>query len=131
MGTLIGAPVWISEFEKIRLPYNIGTLNQLSVNFICQHIDVLYQQADQIRNDRTIVYNELSKINTVEVWPSEANFILFRVNGADHVHTELKNRKILIKNLNSTHPLLQNCLRVTIGTEEENDSFIKALKEII
>ena len=131
LGTLIGAPVWINEFEKIRLPYNIGTLNQLTVNFICQHIDVLYQQAEQIKTDRQAVYNELSNSQGVNVWPSDANFILFRVNDADHVHAALKNKKILIKNLNGAHPLLENCLRVTIGTEEENNSFISSLKSIL
>ncbi len=131
LGVLIGASQWVNEFEKIRLPYNIGTLNQLSINFICQHIDVLYQQAEQIRKDRETLFHALESIKGIEVWPSKANFILFRVNNADQVHTELKNKKILIKNLNGAHPLLENCLRVTVGTKEENDSFISSLKSIL
>ena len=133
LGTLCGAIEWISEFEKLRLPYNIGTLNQLSANFIIQNISLFEQQAEQIRNDREVLFNALSNINDIEVWKSEANFILFRVSksGADNVHKELLNQKILIKNLHGTHPLLENCLRVTVGTDEENQSFLSALKSIL
>jgi histidinol-phosphate aminotransferase len=133
LGILFGAPAWITELEKLRLPYNIGTLNQLSANFIIENISLLEQQAGQIRSDRASVYKALLDIKGVEAWPSEANFILFRVaqKGAEHVHTELLKHKILIKNLHGAHPLLENCLRVTIGTREENDLFLSKLKEIM
>jgi len=133
LGILFGANEWISEFEKLRLPYNIGTLNQLSANFILQNIGLLEEQAEQIRNDRSFVFDALINIDGVEAWPSEANFILFRVarKGAEYVHAELLKHKILIKNLHGAHPLLENCLRVTIGTAEENDAFLSKLKEIM
>ncbi len=133
LGILFGAHEWISEFEKLRLPYNIGTLNQLSANFILQNIGLLEQQAEQIRNDRSFVFDILLNIEGIEAWPSEANFILFKVaeKGAEFVHAELLKHKILIKNLHGVHPLLDNCLRVTIGTKEENDAFLSKLKEIM
>ncbi len=133
LGILFGASEWISEFEKLRLPYNIGTLNQLSANFIMQNISLLEQQAGQIRNDRDSLFNDLSNIEGVEAWASEANFILFRVSekSADYVHAELLKHKILIKKLHGAHPLLENCLRVTIGTEAENQSFLSKLNEIM
>jgi histidinol-phosphate aminotransferase len=133
LGILFGASKWISELEKLRLPYNIGTLNQLSANFIIENISLLEQQAAQIRHDRSGVFNILSNISGVEAWPSEANFILFRVadKGGSYVHAELLKRKILIKNLDGSHPLLENCLRVTIGTAEENEHFLSALQEIM
>lgn len=133
LGILFGASEWISELDKLRLPYNIGTLNQLSANFIVENISLLEQQAAQIRNDRTDVFNSLSNISGVETWPSEANFILFRVaeKGAANVHAELLKRQILIKNLHGSHPLLENCLRVTIGTKEENQTFLSALQDIM
>ena len=67
------------------------------------------------------------------MWQSEANFILFRVSepGANRVHQELIKQNILIKNLQGAHPLLENCLRVTVGTEEENKAFLSALKSIL
>jgi len=133
LGMMFGAPEWIAEFEKLRLPYNIGTLNQLSANFILDNISLLEQQAGQICNDRSDVFNALANIDGVEAWPSEANFILFRVagKGAEHVHAELLKHKILIKKLHGVHPLLDNCLRVTIGTKEENEIFLSTLKGIM
>lgn len=133
LGILFGASEWIAEFEKLRLPYNIGTLNQLSANFILQNISLLEQQAGQIRNDRSVVFDALLNIDGVEAWASKANFILFRVSdkGAEYVHAELLKHKILIKKLHGTHPQLENCLRVTIGTKEENDIFLSKLNEIM
>ena len=133
LGMLFGASEWISELDKLRLPYNIGTLNQLSANFIIQNIDLLEQQAQRIRDDREGFFNSLSEITGVEAWESEANFILFRVSepGANRVHQELIKQNILIKNLQGAHPLLENCLRVTVGTEEENKAFLSALKSIL
>lgn len=133
LGILFGTSEWITELDKLRLPYNIGTLNQLSANFIIDNIDLLEQQAEQIRNDRTHMFNALSDISGVKAWPSEANFILFRCNDKDanYVHAELLKRKILIKNLHGSHSLLENCLRVTVGTKQENENFLSALKEII
>lgn len=133
LGILFGARAWIDELEKLRLPYNIGTLNQLSANFILDNISMLEQQAEQIRTDRSFVFDELQNINGVEAWSSEANFILFKVaeKGAEYVHAELLKHKILIKLSHGAHPLLENCLRVTIGTKEENDIFLSKLKEIM
>jgi histidinol-phosphate aminotransferase len=133
LGMLFGASSWITEFDKLRLPYNIGTLNQLSAKFIIQNIDLLEQQAAKIRNNRESVLTGLDSIAGIETWLSEANFILFRVSGknANDVHNELKEKNILIKNLHGTHPLLENCMRVTIGTDEENQAFLSALNSIL
>jgi len=133
LGMLFGASEWISELDKLRLPYNIGTLNQLSANFIINNISLLEQQAEQIRKDRADVFASLTGIAGVEAWESEANFILFRVAeaGADKVHQELIKQKILIKNLHGALPLLENCLRVTVGTAEENNKFLSALNSIL
>ena len=133
LGTLIGAPGLIGELEKVRLPYNIGTLNQLSVTFICQHMDILQQQADSLKRERASLYQILSNMPQLQTWPTEANFILFRPRQQDAsaVHARLLEKKILIKNLSTAHPLLSNCLRVTVGTVEENAVFVDALKEII
>ena len=73
----------------------------------------------------------LSGLKKVEVFPSQANFLLLRVAKADVVFAGLKDAGILIKNLHAKGSLLENCLRVTIGLPEENDRFINALKELI
>ena len=133
LGTLMGPVNIIEQLEKIRLPYNIGSLNQASVNFVCKHMDVLYSQAEQIMHDRQTLYDSLSAMTQVETWPTEANFILLRMNAlsADAVHARLIEKGILVKNLSAAHPLLKNCLRVTVGTANENEMFLQSLREIL
>lgn len=133
LGSVMGPIGVIEELEKIRLPYNIGSLNQASVNFICRHMDVLYNQAEQIMQDRQSLFDSLVAMTQIETWPTEANFMLFRVNGlsADSVHARLIEKGVLIKNLSAAHPLLRNCLRVTVGTADENRVFLQGLREII
>jgi histidinol-phosphate aminotransferase len=89
------------------------------------------QQAEQIKLDRAKLFQQLSEIAAVKVYPSEANFLLFRVANATAVFNGLKQRGVLIKNLDGGHPMLEECLRVTVGTPEENAKFLAALQESI
>lgn len=131
LGFLVGSAAWLNELEKLRLPYNVGVLPQLVAKKLLDHHDVLLQQAEQIKRDRVWLSQQLSAIASVQVYPSEANFLLFRVADATAVFNGLKQRGVLIKNLNSGHPMLHNCLRVTVGTAEQNEQFMIALKEIL
>ena len=133
LGFLAGDQSLISELEKVRMPYNIGTLNQLTVSLVCKHIDILYKQTELIRQQRNVMLNQLQQLETVEVWTSNTNFILFRVtdHSANEIHEALLENKILIKNVSMAHPLLKGCLRVTIGTENENKTFVNVLKSIL
>jgi histidinol-phosphate aminotransferase len=117
--------------EKVRLPYNVGVLTQEVARKILQYPDILQQQVDAIKAERVVMNKYLNVLDGVEVFPSDANFILFRVNEASQIFLELKQRNILIKNLDGSHPLLKNCLRVTIGTPDENKQFLRALQECI
>jgi histidinol-phosphate aminotransferase len=127
LGLLIGRRDWIAEFEKVRLPYNLNVLTQAAATFALGHYDVLLGQAAQVVKDRAAVAASLAKLPGVSVFPSEANFILFRVPDAAATFETLKAHGILIKNVGSAHPLLRNCLRVTVGTPQENTAFIAAL----
>ncbi len=129
LGFLAGGALWLEQLEKLRLPYNVGILTQLIAETLLQHHDVLLQQAGQIRDDRDWLYGRLVGTVDVRAYPSEANFILFRVNHANRVFDGLKQRGILIKNLHGSHPALEDCLRVTVGTQIENERFMTALKE--
>jgi len=131
LGFLAGSPAWLGQLEKLRLPYNVGVLPQLVAEKLLAHHEVLLQQAEQIKQDRAKLYRQLNEIAAVEVYASEANFLLFRVTDATAVFDGLKRRGVLIKNLNGGHPMLKDCLRVTVGTPEENTKFIAALQEII
>jgi len=129
LGFLAGSTAWLVQLEKLRLPYNIGVLTQLVAEKLLQHHDVLLQQAEQIRRDRSWLYERLVGTADVRAYPSDANFILFHVAHSGRVFEGLKQRGVLIKNLNGAHPALADCLRVTVGTPAENERFIVALQE--
>jgi histidinol-phosphate aminotransferase len=131
LGFLAGSAAWLGQLEKLRLPYNVGVLPQLVAEKLLVHHEVLLQQAEQIKRDRAKLYQQLSEIAGVQVYPSEANFLLFRMANAEAIFNGLKQRGVLIKNLNGGHPMLKECLRVTVGTPEENMKFIAALQETI
>jgi len=129
LGFLAGSSAWLGELEKLRLPYNVGVLPQLVAEILLVHHGVLLQQAEHIKRDRTKLYGQLREIAAVRVYPSEANFLMFRVANATGIFNGLKQRGVLIKNLQGGHPMLKDCLRVTVGTPEENERFVAALKE--
>lgn len=131
LGLLIGRPEWLSQLEKLRLPYNVGIITQVIAERVLQHPGILLQQAEAIKIERAVMGERLAALDGVEVFPTNANFILFRLireNTAGEVFQELKKRGILIKNLDGSHPLLKNCLRVTVGTPAENVQFLEALQ---
>jgi histidinol-phosphate aminotransferase len=127
LGLLAGSNAWLEHVDKVRLPYNVNVLTQLVAGEVLQHSEVLDAQAAAIRAERTRLAAELKRVSGVQVFASDANFILFRVANADQVFGGLKERGVLIKNLNGTHALLADCLRVTVGTSDENSQFLAAL----
>ena len=131
LGVLVGAAPWLHEFDKVRLPYNINSLTQASVDFALDHAQTLEAQAVQIRRDRELLYEALVAMPGVRPWPSAANFILFRTEerAAREVFEHLKQRQVLIKNLDTPGGPLQGCLRVTVGTPRENEAFLVALEK--
>jgi histidinol-phosphate aminotransferase len=131
LGFLVGRSEWLGELEKMRLPYNVGVLPQLVAEILLAHHEVLLQQAELIKLERAKLYKQLSEIAAVKVYPSEANFLMFHVANANAVFNGLKQRGVLIKNLDSGHLMLKDCLRVTVGTPHENLKFIAALQETI
>ena len=130
LGLLAGKAEWLNEFDKVRLPYNINILTQASAEFAIKNRHVLDQQTQQICIDREIFFKELSGIKNITAYPSQANFILVRMpeGDADRVFNNLKEQGVLIKNLNPAGGLLKNCLRITVGTAEENKSFLDLFK---
>jgi len=131
LGYLIGEAENIAHLNKVRMPYNINALTQASASFLLDHFDVFEQQAFEIKAERERVMASLSGMDTVEVFSSQTNFVLLRVGDADAAFEHLKQRGILVKNMNSARGLLANCLRITIGTSTENDAVLNALEEIL
>jgi histidinol-phosphate aminotransferase len=129
LGFLAGPQPWIGELDKVRLPYNINTLTQASADFALRHLEVLDGQTARIRQERERLFEALVRLDGVEPFPSAANFILLRVpTDAGAVFERLKEQGILIKNLSPAGGMLERCLRVTVGTPDENDSFVTALR---
>jgi histidinol-phosphate aminotransferase len=131
LGLLAGRSAWLEQIAKLRLPYNVNVLTQLAAGEVLRHPEVFDAQAATIRGERARLTAELRRIPGVTAYASEANFILFRVAGADKVFDGLKQRGVLIKSMHGTHPLLNDCLRVTVGTPAENAQFLAALAALV
>ena len=133
LGLLCGHPSLISEIDKIRLPYNINVLTQIAAEFVLENIDILNEQAKLIREERDVMLVKMKAMRGLQVFPSQANFILFRVlnESADKIFASIRQSGVLIKNMKAGSGLLKNCLRVTVGTASENKAFISALSEAL
>lgn len=133
LGFLVGGADWLHELDKIRLPYNINVLTQTSAEFALRHYPVLLDQTRRVRAERERLAAELARLPGVTPFPSQANFILFRVAAgrAGEFFQRLKERGVLIKSMHGSHPALHDCLRVTVGTPEENRAFLAALEAVL
>lgn len=126
LGYLAGDPAWIAQIDKVRPPYNVNVLTEATALFALEHVEVLDDQAAQLREQRTLVAESLAANPGVTVYPSAGNFLLLRVPDAAAMFERLLARRVLVKNVSKMHPLLANCLRVTVSTPEENAQFLEA-----
>lgn len=126
LGYLCAHPVLLEELEKVRMPYNVNVLTEAAALFALEHIHVFMEQAAALRSERENLSGALAALPGVTVFPSAANFLLIRLKNADAVFEKLLAKKILIKNTGKMHPLLENCLRITVGAPEENRQFMEA-----
>ena len=128
LGYMSAAPALLAEFEKVRPPYNINVLTQVAAEFALDNLAVLNAQADLLNAARGKLAADLAALPGVEVFPSKANFLLLRVANSDDACAKLLADKVMIKNMRKMHPLLANCIRVTVSTPEENAVFLNAFK---
>jgi histidinol-phosphate aminotransferase len=128
IGYMAAAPRWIAEFDKVRPPYNVSVLDEAAAEFALEHLDVLQAQCARIRDDRERLRADLDAIPGVAAFPSRANFVLVRVAGASAVAAGMRERGVLIKDVSRMHPLLADCLRLTVGTPDENAAMLAALR---
>ena len=127
LGLLIAAEETVAELDKLRLPYNINTLTQVSANFLLTEKDEINRNAAIIIEQRQILLEALTSIKVLQIYPSQANFILFKAPKAQALFDYLKANGILIKNLSSA-PKLTDCLRVTVGDHTQNQQFLQIVK---
>jgi histidinol-phosphate aminotransferase len=128
LGYMIGPKALVAEIDKVRPPYNISVLNAECALFALEHAEVFAEQAKDLREQRARLLKELVALTGVKPFPSEANMILVRVPDAAKTFEGLKAQGVLIKNVSKMHPLLANCLRLTVGTAQENTQLLAAMK---
>jgi histidinol-phosphate aminotransferase len=128
IGYMMGPKPLIAEVEKVRPPYNISVLNCEAALFALEHADVFAEQAKDLREQRSALQVSLGRLKSVKTWPSDANMILVRVPDAQKTFDGMKSRGVLVKNVSKMHPLLANCLRLTVGTGSENAQMLAALE---
>jgi len=129
IGYLCGAAALVDEVEKVRPPYNVSVLNAEAALFAIEHADEYARQARVLREQREQLQGALRQMPGVQAFPSEANMILVRVPDARHCFEGMKARGVLVKHVAGLHPLLANCLRLTVGTPDENQRLLQALRE--
>ena len=131
LGYMLGPQTLVHEIDKLRPPYNVSVLNAECALFALEHADVFAQQAAQIREQRSVLIDALARMSGVTPFPSDANMVLARVPDAQRCFEGLKARGILVKNVSKMHPLLANCLRLTVGTPAETARLISALQQAL
>jgi len=128
LGYMVGPQALVNEVDKLRPPYNVSVLNAECALFALEHADVFARQAAQIREQRSRLLAALAALPGVQPFPSQANMLLVRVPDAQKAFDGLKARGVLVKNVSKMHPLLGDCLRLTVGTPDENTQMIDALQ---
>jgi histidinol-phosphate aminotransferase len=130
LGYLVGRTEIIQQLNKIRLPYNINILTQVTARFALSHHDLFDSQTQKICSERARLFKQLTTLESINPYPSSANFILFKTPKAKatDVFNTIKQQGVLIKNMSPQGGLLADCLRVTIGKPEENQAFLTALQ---
>jgi histidinol-phosphate aminotransferase len=131
VGLAIGTRDWIEQLEKLRPPYNVNALSMAAAELILGHPEVLEEQTARIVAQRARLESALDALAGARRFPSAANFILVRVPDGPAVFEALKARGILVRTFHGSHPLLAHCLRLTVGTAEENARLIEALASVL
>lgn len=133
LGYLMGAAELIAQVDKLRPPYNVSVLNCECALFALEHQEVFAAQALEIRAQRAMLLEALRATPGLSVFASEANMILLRLHGphdsAQRVFAAMQARGVLVKNVSKMHPLLAQCLRITVGTADENARMLAALQQ--
>ena len=128
VGFLIAGEEIIREVNKVRLPFNLNSFSQAVALEAMKNKALLRRNMQTIISERGRLFRELFRIKGITPYPSEANFILFRVEEPDRVYENLLKRGVLVRNMKG---VVDGCLRVTVGTPEENRMFINSLKRVL
>lgn len=130
LGILYASQEIVDVLNKIKPPYNINQLTQLKAIEILSNYDKVIDATKLIIQQKNILEKALTEISFVKkIYPSDANFILIKVDNANERYNQLVEKGIIIRN-RTKDDLCENCLRITVGTEEENGRLIETLKSL-
>ena len=134
-GYLLAHPELAIQIAKAKLPYNINFFTEAVAAEVLRNREMLQPRVDELRRERDRLMDEMSRIPGIHVFPSDANFILFRIDRSDIDHRVVFDRlmtddSVLVRDV-SGYPMLERCLRVNAGTPGENDVFLRGLREIL
>lgn len=131
LGYLIAKREVAQLLDKARMPFNITYPTQVVAKIVLtEGRKEIINQIEFVKSERERVLSQLKKIEKLKVYPSDANFYLIKVPDADKVHRMLIEKGVLVRNM-SHLPKMENCLRVSIGKTEENNTFLKAVEEVM
>jgi histidinol-phosphate aminotransferase len=126
LGYLLGTVEIVSEINKIKLPYNINFFTEYIASEFLAHKDLIRNNISLILKQRKVVFDFLKTLPFENVYPTHANFILIRTEDKDSLFSYLKKNDILVRDV-SSYPMLENCLRISIGSEEENKILMETI----
>lgn len=130
IGYAAGCPEVIGELQKILPPYNMNQLSLNTAKFALRHYGIISANIGSLKNERERMMAELGGIPQIKAFPSQANFITIRVPDADLLFDTLKQNRILVKKLHGVHPLLEHCLRITVGSPAQNDAVLDVIRRL-
>ncbi|MCS6989805.1 MAG: histidinol-phosphate transaminase [Chloroherpetonaceae bacterium] len=130
IGFAIANPALAAELLKPKIPFASNRLAEIALIKLLDNYHVVQNAVASILRERERLYDELRKIDAIKTHESDANFLIIELENPTRVFKALKARGVLVRNV-SSYPLMEKCLRVNVGTREENDRFLAALKETL
>ncbi len=128
VGTAFASKEIIDLYNKVKPPYNVSKLNQEAALESLENKQEFEANRTKILEQRAFLQGELVKISLIKkIYPTDANFMLVEVSDSDKIYSELVNQKVITRNRNS---VVKNCIRITVGSEAENEKLIESLKNL-
>lgn len=131
IGYMLAHPEIAAELTKAQLPFSLNAFSRAAALAVCRHYDLVREGAEVVVRERDALFEKLKTLPGIRVYPSKANFLLFWSRpGSQAVFEGLLKRGVLVRDV-SGYPGLTDCLRVTVGTSDENERFVRALGETL
>ena len=130
LGMAFASEQIIALFNKVKYPYNVNVLTQKTAKEVLADMDMLHHRVVMIKKERELLISAVEKLPlTVKVYPTDANFFIAKMKDADAIYNALVQKGIIVRNRSKVE-LCGNCLRITVGTKDENARLLAALRTL-